>query len=82
MSKSLRELLKAVVPAPLLNLRFAFGAPLAYRPGHFYSPICNPADLAQHYRDPDQTDFNSIFNPIDGIDLRERAQQDLWTSWN
>ena len=79
MSKWLREHLKAVVPARLLNLRFAFfGAPLAYRPGHFYSPICDPADLAQHYRDPDQTDFKSI----DGIDLREQAQQDLWMNWN
>jgi predicted O-methyltransferase YrrM len=79
MSNWLREHLKTVAPARLLNLRFAFfGAPLAYRPGHFYSPICDPADLAQHYRDPDQTDFK----PIDGIDLRERAQQDLWMSWN
>ncbi|WP_024507038.1 class I SAM-dependent methyltransferase [Bradyrhizobium sp. ARR65] len=77
MSKWLREQLRAVIPAPLLNLRFAFGAPLAFRPGHFYSPICDPADLARHYHDP----ARSAPQTIPGIDLREQAQRELWASW-
>ena len=75
----MRERLKAVIPPFLLNLRFLFGAPLAYRPGHFYSPICDRADLDRHYRDP-----RGPIAPdtIHGIDLNEEAQRNLWGSWS
>ncbi|WP_178133780.1 class I SAM-dependent methyltransferase [Vineibacter terrae] len=62
----------------LSNARFLFGAPLAYKPGHFYSPICDPKDLARHYRDPD-----GMAGRVDlpGIDLREPEQRALWEDW-
>ena len=67
----MRERLKALIPPFLLNLRFRFGASLAYRPGHVYSPICDRADLCRHYRDPRSS-----------IDLNEQAQRNLWASWS
>ena len=69
---------KSIVGPRLLNLRFLFGSHLAYRPGHFYSPICNADDLAQHYRDP-QTHSQAVDLP--GIVLNESAQRHLWDQW-
>src|SRR5581483_3376322 len=75
----MRETLKALIPTPLLNLRFLFGSSLAYRPGHFYSPICNRVDLDRYYHDPRESiDSERIV----GIDLNAQAQVDLWESWS
>ena len=60
------------------NARFVFAAPLAFAPGHFYSPICEPAHLRRHYRDPWETPRPA---ELPGIDLRHSAQVTLWQSW-
>lgn len=52
-----------------------FAAPLAYRPGHFYSPICDPAELKRHYRDPDATPPPDT---LPGIDLARDVQLRTW----
>lgn len=75
----MRETLKALIPTPMRNLRFVFGSSLAYRPGHFYSPICNPADLNRHYRDPRKSVATEGI--VAGIDVNARAQLELWESW-
>jgi len=74
----LRQSIRRLVGSRLLNARFLFGAPLAYRPGHFYSPICDPAELQLRYRDPNLEPF-----PVDlpGITLGHDAQVTLWESW-
>ena len=41
-----------VLGPKLLNARAMFGPSLAFRPGHFHSPICDPAELSGRYRDP------------------------------
>src|SRR6185437_1930436 len=63
---------------PLLNLRFLFGAHLAYEPGSFYSPICEPRDLERYYRDPRASQPPEH---LPGIDLNEQGQRDLWEAW-
>ena len=60
------------------NARFAFAAPLAFAPGHFYSPICKPAKVREYYRDPWKTPRPA---ELPGIDLRHQAQLELWQSW-
>ncbi len=70
----MREKIKVLIPTFLLNLRFVFGSSLAYRPGHFFSPICDRADLDRHYRDPRKSTAPEI---IHGIDLNEQAQRQL-----
>ena len=67
----LRKLTKRMLGPYLGNARFMFAAPLAYRPGHFYSPICDPAELKRHYRDPDTTQPP---NSLPGIDLARDVQ--------
>lgn len=62
----------------LLNLRFLTAAPLAYAPGHFYSPICDPSALKHHYRDPRTTEPPP---QLPGIDLAHDAQVSLWEGW-
>jgi hypothetical protein len=57
------------------NARFMFAAPLAYRPGHFYSPICDPAELKRHYPDPDTTPPPDT---LPGIDLARDVQLRTW----
>jgi hypothetical protein len=52
---SLRKSIKRLLGPTLSNARFLFAAPLAYPPGHFYSPIGNPAELKRRYRDPAAT---------------------------
>lgn len=73
-----KQLIKSTVGFRLLNLRFLFGSHLAYRPGHFYSPICNAEDLARHYQDP-----GAYPKAVDlpGIVLNESAQRHLWNEW-
>ena len=73
-----KRILKSIVGPRLLNLRFLFGSHLAYRPGHFYSPICNPDELSRHYRDP-RAQPHAISLP--GIVLNESAQRRLWCQW-
>jgi hypothetical protein len=75
----LRSLLKRLIGPHLNNVRFAFAAPLAYPPGHFYSPICDPKELRRHYyRDPDTTPPP---NRLPGIDLAHDDQVRLWDHW-
>jgi hypothetical protein len=74
----LRKSFKRLLGPRLSNVRFLFAAPLAYRPGHFYSPICDPAEVKRRYRDPWLT---SLPPHLAGIDLAHRAQLMLWQSW-
>jgi hypothetical protein len=55
-----------------------FAAPLAYPPGHFYSPICDPVELTRHYRDPFTTPPPAT---LPGIDLAHASQLQLWQHW-
>lgn len=74
----LRPTIQKMLGPRLSNLRFVTAAPLAYAPGHFYSPICDPPALRRRYRDP------RIAAPptrLPGIDLRHGAQVALWESW-
>ena len=50
---------------------------LAFIPGHFYSPICDPAELRSRYRDP------NISGPVElpGIDLNARGQIERLMRW-
>jgi Methyltransferase domain len=74
----IKDRLKPIIPVPLFNLRnMMSGARLAVSPGHFYSPICSPSDLARYYRDPSSVLETTIY----GIDLNEPGQRDLWDSW-
>jgi hypothetical protein len=75
---SLRKSIKQLLGPTLSNARFLFAAPLAYPPGHFYSPICDPAELKRRYRDPAQTTPSS---QCLGINLAHRSQVSLWESW-
>jgi len=75
----LRTFIKRLIGPYLGNARFTFAAPLAYPPGHFYSPICDPAELRRHYyHDPDTTPLPSA---VPGIDLAHDAQLRLWENW-
>lgn len=73
-----RRILKRVLGPTLSNARFLFAAPLAYAPGHFYSPICSPAELKRRYRDPA---VNAAPAGVAGVDLGLEAQISLWESW-
>jgi hypothetical protein len=77
-SLALVKLAKNLLGPRLLNLRFLFSAPLAYAPGHFYSPICDPAELRHRYRDP-----QTVARPdeLPEIDLAHDSQVSLWESW-
>ena len=74
----LRKTIRRLVGPRLSNVRFLFAAPLAYPPGHFYSPICDPAEVKKHYRDPWLTPPPA---DLPGIDLARDAQVTLWDSW-
>jgi hypothetical protein len=52
-------------------------APLAYRPGHYHSPICEPREISQRYSDQ----VASPPKEIPGIDLRTTDQLARWQSW-
>ena len=67
-----------MIKSRLRNLRHVFGAPLAVRPGHFYSPICDPAEIKRYYHDPRQ----NFPETIDGINLNGAVQRELWESWS
>jgi hypothetical protein len=43
----------------------------AYRPGHYYSPICDPRELKLQ-------PFNA---PIEGVDLNHDGQLERWQKW-
>lgn len=75
---SLRKLIKRLLGSRLSNARFLFAAPLAFPPGHFYSPICDPAELQRRYRDPAATAPSS--QPL-GIDFAHQSQVDRWEGW-
>lgn len=59
------------------NLRAVTAAPIAYPPGHFYSPITHPAEMAQRYRDPREGAPHSL----PGIELDRQGHIDLWRGW-
>lgn len=71
----MKTMLKRFLGPELSNLRFAFGAPLAFRLGHFYSPITAPEETARFYRDPDLTPPPES---VAGIDLGDARQVALW----
>ena len=60
------------------NLRGALAAPLAYPPGHFYSPVTSPSEIERLYRDPAAAPA-----PLElaGIAINRDAQLALWESW-
>jgi hypothetical protein len=74
----IRQAIKSLLGPKLANMRYLFAAPLAYPPGHFYSPICEPAELRRRYRDPALT---PPLGELPGIDLAHQAQVALWQSW-
>jgi hypothetical protein len=74
----MRQVIKKLLGPKISNLRFIFGAPLAYPLGHFYSPICDPKELRGRYRDPAGS---SLPLEIAGIDLAHGAQILLWEQW-
>ena len=74
----LRTTIRKLLGPRLLSLRFLSAAPLAYAPGHFYSPICDPSTLRCSYRDPR---VNALPVELPGIDLGHKTQVDLWESW-
>jgi hypothetical protein len=74
----LSKAIKQLLGPRLLNLRFLFSAPLAYAPGHFYSPICDPTELQRRHRDPWT---NPLPSELPGIDLAHDAQVRLWETW-
>ena len=76
--QSLKSMIKRVIGPRLANFRHLFGAPLAYRPGHFYSPICAPEAIADHYRAPEDLRESA---ELPGIDLNEAGQRQLWADW-
>ena len=78
LSPVVKSFARSVLGQRLNNLRHVLGARLAFRPGHFYSPICSPDDLARHYTDPRTTDGRV---DIPGIDLNEAGQRALWSQW-
>jgi len=75
---ALQRFAKKLLGQTLLNARSLFSAPLAYAPGHFYSPICNPAELRRHYRNPRTTVPPT---EVPEINLAHDAQVALWESW-
>lgn len=77
-AKYLRELW-SFLPWQIKNLRFAFGAPVAYKLGHFYSPICNQADLRRYYRAPDLTPPP---DDIPGVPIDRERHLKLWQRWS
>ncbi len=62
----------------LNTMRHLLGARLAFKPGHFYSPICHPDDLARHYADPAKSNGRV---ELAGIELNEAGQRALWQQW-
>lgn len=73
-----RKALKRVMGPRLSNARFLFAAPLAYAPGHFYSPITDPAELRRRYRDPQ---MGTTPHSLPGIQINHAGQVRLWHEW-
>src|SRR5262245_13370398 len=65
----------------LAHIRNAYrGAVLAYPPGHYHSPICDPDEIRARYHDP----LISTRVDIPGIDLNEAeqiARLKAWEPW-
>ncbi len=51
--------------------------PLAYPPGHYYSPVCDPRESLIYYRDPEHPGVQTI----PGIDLNKDGQLVRLASW-
>jgi predicted O-methyltransferase YrrM len=77
-SPVVKSLARSALGQRLNTIRHILGARLAFKPGHFYSPICHPADLAAHYTDPAKTEGRV---DLPGIDLNEAGQRALWQQW-
>lgn len=73
-----RRIAKALLDFRLSRL-FVRRVPVAFRPGHSQSPICNPREVARHIsnRDPD-----CLPETLPGIELNHGEQVALWTKWN
>ncbi len=56
---------------------FVTGSVLAFPPGHYYSPICDPTKIAKWYRSPSGSEEVSLL----GIDLQRNSQIDRLLSW-
>jgi hypothetical protein len=52
-------------------------APLAFPPGHYHSPICDPTKIIKWYRNP-----GSEETPLAGIDLHKDDQINRLLYWN
>ena len=75
----IKEYVKRWLGPYLLNTRFIFSAPLAYAPGHFYSPVCDPKEVKRRYKDPS---LNPPPAEIVSVDLGYENQITLWKSWH
>lgn len=63
----------------LAHFRNAVAAsPLAFIPGHYYSPICDPATIRRWYRNPAAANQDVA---VPGIDLRRNLQLDRLGRW-
>jgi hypothetical protein len=76
--QTLRKSIRQLIGSRVLNARFLFAAPLAFPPGHFYSPICDPREVERDYRDPSLLPLPAN---LPGIDLMLDRQIKLWESW-
>jgi hypothetical protein len=69
---------------PMLRRNFAHirnavtAASLAYAPGHYYSPICNPTKIQTRYRSPHGCNEEVS---LPGIDLQRSRQIERLLSW-
>jgi hypothetical protein len=61
-----------------LNFRFLPGAKLAFRPGHFFSPICNPMELVGRYHNPCET---TEYLQLPGITVNLEDHLERWNRW-
>jgi len=62
----------------LRNLRHIGGAALAFRPGHFYSPVPDPQQVRLHWRDPAGGGSTAS---LPGIATDLAAEHALWARW-
>lgn len=77
-TSGLKSGIKRAVGPKVANLRHITGAPLAFRPGHYYSPICAPEEVRQRYQPPEALRDQA---PPAGIALNDAEQRALWAAW-
>lgn len=62
----------------LRNLNHIGGAALAFRPGHFHSPVPDPGQVLLHWRDPAN---GATIARLPGIATDLAAEHGLWERW-